>query len=272
MVRQALHSLSLLSTLSMTGASSLPLWLENQKQEKTQLRRVVSTRSIRNLQSLGEESCLEDAEDFEERLEDVGGQCMCRETRDGIVLICMDECAYCNEEQTICGIQSAQILYDDDTGEGIALGGVFHYAKGLRDTLAVENLECVEENGFITFCDECNVYVNGERCNSCELEDCGDGTFAENMDCENIEHGASFNFCEDVEIDDHSVFVALDSDQILEECLDTDILGSKKSKSSKSSKSSSSSRRGRGKGKGKGGYYRSSKSAKKAKSRRRLLV
>jgi uncharacterized membrane protein YgcG len=224
-----------------------------------------------------------DAERNEENLENIGVECECRRRRDGVVLICVDECAYCNEDETVCGLQSAQAFYEHDTGERSAIGGVFEYVTGLKDSIAVENLGCVEENDTIVSCDSCNVYVNGEECNSCELIVCEDGTRAESINCENIESDAKFDFCESVQIDE-GVFQALSTGGF-EECLPLDVLGSKKS----SKKGSKSDKRG-GKGGGKGGqrgggggggsppfgndhdYSRSSKkSAKKRKSRRGLI-
>jgi hypothetical protein len=262
----------LLSALSVAVASA-PSWLEERiEDEDRQLRRITPI-ATRRLHSLAEESCAEDAQTNEDNLEDIGLECECKDRKEGIVLICMDECAYCNEKQTVCGIQSAQALYDEETGDRTAIGGVFQYVTGFHDTLAIENVGCESEGGQIVSCETCNVYVSGEECNSCELMDCGNGGQAEMIDCENIERGATFNFCEDVTIDDDSVFISLTTSGEFEECLPLDVLGSKKSKKG--------SKKGGKKGKGKGGTYQDyvlfgggepSKSAKKAKSRRRGLL
>jgi hypothetical protein len=146
----------------------------------------------------------------------------------------------------------------------------FLYVTGRKDILGVENLECVEVNDRIVSCETCEVYINGEKCNSCEFVDCPDGSKAEKMDCENIEKGASFNFCEVVTIED-GAFQALSTNEF-EECLPIDLLGSKKGK--KGSKKGSK----KGKKGNKGGVYtlfsssassnKYSKSAKKRSSRR----
>lgn len=253
---------SLLSIVSI-GQASRPVWLDVQGEVEE---RVSSLRRIgtRQLHSPAEESCAEDAERYEEILEEYGGECQCKDTNDGVVLVCMDECAYCNEDESVCGIQSAQILYEENSGDAIGLGGVFHYVTGFDETIAVENLDCTGENGTIVSCEECNVYVNEQSCDSCEIIDCGDGSFAEMMDCDNIEYGATFNFCEDVEIDDDSVFQAL-SDEGFEECLSLDVLGSRSTK--KSGKRSKGSKKG-GSGEDFPIGVKPSKSAKKAKSRR----
>lgn len=259
---------SFLSVIFLASASK-PSWLTGGNEEyEPNLRRTLVS-NTRRLQSIAEDTCQEDVEAYEDLLEDVGGECTCEDTTDGVVLICMDACTYCNEDEDVCGIQSAQVLYDIVSGDPVALGGVFRYVVGYEDTLAVENLECSSTDGVITSCETCNVYVNGKICNSCELKDCGDGTFAENMDCENIEYGATFDFCESVTIEDDSVFTAFSSEGY-DECLPLDQLDSKKSKKSKRSKSG---KKGGGKEtslsittakSSKGG----GKSAKKAKSRR----
>lgn len=111
------------------------------------------------------EQCQADAQQNEDFLEDIGLECRCREGDEGVVLLCMDECAYCNDAHTVCGVQAAQALYDLDTGLRTGIGGAFDYVTGFHDTVAVENLGCEEQNGLF-ICETCHVYVNGERCKS----------------------------------------------------------------------------------------------------------
>jgi hypothetical protein len=269
MAYSKLRIICALSTLWVSHASK-QLWFEKELERKSQqLRRVLPTHQ-RLLHSIAEAACEEDAERNEELLEDIGLACECKDHDDGVVLVCMDECAYCNDDQSVCGVQSAQALYEHDTGDRVAIGGVFDYVVGRKDTLAVENLECVEENDQIVSCESCNVYVNGEQCNSCEIMDCPDGSQAELMDCENIEEGASFNFCEEVTIED-GAFQALSTNDF-EECLPIDLLGSKKGKKG-SKKGSKKSKKGSKSGadtlfNSSASSYKYSKSAKKASSRR----
>ena len=236
--------------LSLVSCVSCQLWFEGEiKTIKEKKEELFDSFASRMLHSTAAAACEEDALQNEENLEDIGLDCECRRRRDGVLLLCLDECAYCNEDETVCGIQSAQAFYEHDTGERSAVGGVFQYVTGLSDNVAVENLGCVEENGSIVSCSTCNVYVNGRTCNSCELVSCPNGGVAENIDCENIETGATFDFCEVVEIDD-GVFQAL-ATNAFEECLPIDALDLGKGTSS------------RGKGKGKGG--KRAKQAKKSK-------
>jgi hypothetical protein len=206
------------------------------------------------------QACEEDAAINEDNLSDTGLECKCETVDGGTTLICVDACAYCNTDQTVCGINSAQAFYDNDTGMRTAIGGVFKYELGLKDVLAVENIGCIEDvNGRIISCQTCNVYANDLKCNSCDFQTCPDGRVEELIDCANVEPGAIFDFCDEVIIEG-GIFQTFSDDQF-NECLSLSLLGSSSSSSSsKSSKKSSKSSKRSGS---------ISKSAKKMKSRRR---
>lgn len=88
------------------------------------------------------------------------------------------------------------------------------------------------------------------------------------MDCENIESGAIFNFCEEVAISADSVFNALSTSEF-EECLALEHLSLGKGVTSKSTKKASTKAGSSTKGKSGKGVDTESKSAKKAKARGR---
>lgn len=135
------------------------------KRRKSHVKKQQHVRSVaRRLHDIAEENCEEDAERNESFLVDVALDCRCRRRTEDVLLMCADGCAYCNDAMTACGVQSAQASYDIDDGMRTAIGGVFEYVSGFDDTLAVENLDCVEEDGRIVACERCNVYVNGKRC------------------------------------------------------------------------------------------------------------
>ena len=69
-------------------------------------------------------------------MKDAGLQCRCEAVDGGITLICVDACAYCNPTQSVCGINSAQAFYDNETGKRNAIGGVFKYEKALKDIVS----------------------------------------------------------------------------------------------------------------------------------------
>lgn len=238
--------------------------------------------NFRKLQAAAaRQACEEDKAINEENLKDTGLECRCEAVDGGMTLICVDACAYCNPLQTVCGINSAQAFYDNETGTRTAIGGVFKYEKGLKDTVAVENVGCMEDdNGRIVSCQTCNVYANNHRCNSCEFQRCADGRVEEMIDCSNIEPGAVFDFCGNVTVS--SGLFQTFSDNQFDECLPLTLLINNEptphptpapqhlppppyyyySPTNGYWSSSKSSKRG----KGKGGVY--SRSAKKTKSRR----
>ena len=196
--------------------------------------------------SPGLERCLEE-KIFSERVE-IGTQCICKDkTGDdisdedkGVVLICSDECAFCNDERTICGLKSEEALYDAESGSKIGMGQVFEYLKfdPIVDSLSehqiqagdgviigIEELGCKEENidnkYWMDRCSTCNVYFAGTKCNFCEVIECGNtgsGIFAPVMDCTNIQENAIFDFCENISIEDDSLFQAFRPDQF-QRCL-----------------------------------------------------
>jgi hypothetical protein len=210
-----------------------------------------------------QENCEEDERLNQEALEDIGLECKCDAVDGGVTLICADTCAYCNADESVCGINSAQAFYELDSGKRTAIGGVFQYIVGLHDLLAVENLGCVEdENGRIISCETCNVFGNNQRCNSCEFQTCEDGRVEEIMDCSNIEQGAVFDFCQDVTIEE-GIFKAFSTNEF-KECTPLSLL--EPITSSLSTKKSSKSSKKSAVHKFDSSTY--SRSAKKMKSRR----
>jgi len=196
--------------------------------------------------SRGLERCLEDKM-FSERVE-IGTQCICKdktgddiiEDDKGIVLICSDDCAFCNDERTVCGLKSEQALYDVESGSKIGMGQVFEYLKfdpiiaslsghkkeaGDGIIIGIEELHCKEQdidNRYVMErCSTCNVYFEGTKCNFCEVIECeraGSGIFAPVFDCTNIQEHAIFDFCADVSMEDDSLFQAFRPDQF-QRCL-----------------------------------------------------
>jgi len=113
-----------------------------------------------------EEHCEEVAQANVDFMQAVGLQCQCLPRQDGTLLACIDSCAYCNDDLTVCGVQSAQAIFDSDTGLRVGVGGVFEYVTGFDHptVLAIENTNCIEKDDAIVSCETCDVYVNGEKC------------------------------------------------------------------------------------------------------------
>lgn len=174
---------------------------------------------------LSMERCLQDKA-VAERSE-IGVECICKsKTNQGIVLVCSDQCAFCNDDQSVCGIKSTEALYDSENGSRVGIGLVFEYLKpgtGMIDllpdelissakfgegsnsdlnigtgeespvvVLGMEEIDCQEDEETLSLnsCQECNVYLGGSKCNSCELVECGEegsGIIAPVMNCTNIQ-------------------------------------------------------------------------------------
>ena len=232
-------AIAILSSSSISSASSS----SHVRGEKS---RDFSTRTLNNVNSRGLERCIED-KIFSERIE-IGTKCVCKDTADGtyknngddneydegIVLVCSDQCAFCNDSRSVCGIKSVEALYDKVSGSKIGIGQVFEYLKlgsieeeynilSSRQSLptvailGIEELDCDEDadNHQLHRCSLCNVYFGGTKCNSCEVNSCGSGsgTFAPVMDCTNVQKNALFDFCQEVEMEGNSLFQAFLPDQ-----------------------------------------------------------
>jgi hypothetical protein len=100
------------------------------------------------LNDVAQERCLRDKE-WSERTE-IGVECLCKDaptpatssmsssssmSGEGIVLVCSDQCTYCNGDKSVCGIKSTEALYDGTTGSRIGIGMTYEYLKlgPLRD-------------------------------------------------------------------------------------------------------------------------------------------
>ena len=228
-----LSSTVVLSSFSSSSSSSSYVRGNN---ESGTIRKLYNSNGGRGL-----ERCLED-KIFSERVE-IGTKCVCKDKTNsdddddkGIVLVCSDQCAFCNDERSVCGIKSVEALYDTESGSKIGIGQVFEYLKfgPITDylseehqlaaaegvVLGIEELDCDEEDVDNTYilgrCSKCNVYFGGTKCNFCEVTECdgtGSGTFAPIMDCTNIQENAIFDFCLDIEMEEYSLFQAFRPDQ-----------------------------------------------------------
>jgi hypothetical protein len=237
--RYHLRSSNLRRTRVLKGKKGGPSKGSSSKSKGSSSKSKGSSSTSNDDDSVAQVACLEFAARNENGTE-VGAQCLCEDTPSGVVAVCIDDCLYCNDENTTCAIRSAQALFED-TGNITAIGGVYEYVSGgLDEIVAINDSNCtVDGDNNPISCEECEVYVDGELCNSCTIVDCDDGSRAEDIDCENIEVGASFNQCEDQMIDE-GIFQAFSTGEF-RTCVDPAILGSKSGKKGKKGKKSSGS-------------------------------
>lgn len=130
----------------------------------------------------------------EEDGQDLGVSCQCEDTEDGVILTCIESsCQYCNHETSVCAGMSYGRVYFEDSDGGLASTYFegYEYQEGRNDTLSYEETS-----------DGCAFMVNGQACNSCAAVTavtCNstlEGQFyGIEIDCENIEQGASYSDC-----------------------------------------------------------------------------
>jgi hypothetical protein len=166
------------------------------------------------------EACMADAEILEAEAEK-SYTCTCQaDGGTGYRLQCKSNCGeYCNEEVTVCGKKTVTKIYDG-AGLDIISGEGFDYTRGNVGRVAISQLGCSEDDAGNRACTECIGVVDGNRaCNSCSVQSCADGGSAPSLDCENIEEGATFNFCEGGFDVQEGMFEYLDSNEY-DECVD----------------------------------------------------
>jgi hypothetical protein len=113
---------------------------------------------------LDQQNCEAQGQENEDFLQAIGLRCQCLPRQAGTLLACVDECAYCNEDLTVCGLQSAQVLFDVESGLRVGIGGVFEYVTGFVGTsIAIENIDCVDDNGILIFVARRVMYMSMER-------------------------------------------------------------------------------------------------------------
>lgn len=122
---------------------------------------------------------------------DLGVTCQCEDTGDSATLSCIESsCQYCNHATSVCAGMSYGRVYFEDSDGGLASTYFegYEYEEGRNDTLSYEET-----------IDGCVFNVNGQECNSCAAVTCDSilGQFdGIEIDCENIEQGASYSDCD----------------------------------------------------------------------------
>jgi hypothetical protein len=113
--------------------------------------------------------------------------CECTGSDSGATLTCSDPACLmsCNLDYTVCWVDSSGTVFGAD-GQPSSTVDVNTYKDGRDEIVTWEGRGS----------DLCSLTVNGEPCNSCGTITCSDGSQAPSVDCENVESGASFDFCD----------------------------------------------------------------------------
>ncbi len=89
--------------------------------------------------------------------------CDCQAEVDGIILNFIDECEYCNDDLRICVQKSYGKLYGENRYD-IGYMYSFVYIKG-RNEIVTSRVELIGD-------DSCQVFLDGQECESCTLNMC----------------------------------------------------------------------------------------------------
>ena len=120
----------------------------------------------------------------------------CECTDDGHTLLCSDEsCPSCNEDGSICALSTNYGTRIDDNGDMLSWHATFRYLNGItridgNDDVVVSMTWDEKEPG-------CEVTINNEICQRCELNFCFDGFRSYKVFCENIEGGGNVDLCDE---------------------------------------------------------------------------
>ena len=120
----------------------------------------------------------------------------------GSTLNCNDACRFCkfnDNDAVVCGREGFGETYNG-SGDVVQKVETFAYSQGRDEVVFFRYTGCSNNGGGTTTCTDCDAFVDGVRCNSCSVTACGgdeSSSQAPLVDCENVEVGATFNFCPD---------------------------------------------------------------------------
>jgi Leucine-rich repeat (LRR) protein len=119
--------------------------------------------------------------------EERGTSCACSEG--GKTLTCSDStCESCNADGSVCVTNNDYgYIFDETTGEPVSFRNTFQYVKGRDETIVFSRVFSEEQ---------CEVTVNGEKCDSCSTITCASGYNGYAVQCENVAPGYSMKSCE----------------------------------------------------------------------------
>jgi hypothetical protein len=123
---------------------------------------------------------------------------------------CLDSCNYCNEDLTYCGSPTSEEVFGI-IGETTTISNSFAYNKGRVEVVVIAQTDCEMDDMGEVLCATCNVFVDGEECNQCTLNNCSTGANTgmrlPSFDCTNVEDDAVYDECDDsLIVQDGSVF------------------------------------------------------------------
>ena len=96
-------------------------------------------------------------------------------------LSCIDtNCQSCNTDQSVCGVSTSYGYTYKANGLWETFTNTFDYTVGRNDTIVFQ------KNWYDDWTYDCEVTLNGEKCNTCVEQTCLDGFTAYQVNCENV--------------------------------------------------------------------------------------
>jgi hypothetical protein len=149
--------------------------------------------------------------------------CACDDLNENTTVItCFDSCSYCNGDVSVCGSPAFEESFDI-VGAKDSVSEIFMYNKGRSESVTIANTECEMDEFGTLLCDGCQVIVDGEQCDFCNLTICDHGSNAgfqlPHFDCSNVEADAVYDVCDgNLTIPDGSVFGFLTTEDEFDVC------------------------------------------------------
>lgn len=125
--------------------------------------------------------------------------CACEDLNENTTVItCVDSCSYCNGNVSVCGSPAFEESFDI-IGAKDSVSEIFMYNKGRSESVTIANTECEMDEFGTLLCDGCQVIVDGEQCDFCNLTICdygsNTGVQLPHFDCSNVEADAVYDLC-----------------------------------------------------------------------------
>jgi hypothetical protein len=99
------------------------------------------------------------------------------------------QCQSCNDNGTVCSLNEHYKYSYDELGYPRSFHSTFQYVVGRNDTVTIEYTVLPD------FTKECEVTVNGQKCNNCVTNECEDQFAGVFVDCENVEEAGAIDLC-----------------------------------------------------------------------------
>jgi hypothetical protein len=114
--------------------------------------------------------------------------CDCTEQGQDAIMMCTDDCLYCNTDKSVCATQTMVSTFAASlNGAMTAQSTTYTYTKGLEGILVVDTSGCRMDG---SDCSACGVTFNDKPCNSCTPSPHAWSYPSVDIDCANFDPNA----------------------------------------------------------------------------------